>query len=337
MKSDEKITLSYGSGGKLTSSLINNIILKYFTDKELKKLDDSASLKVSSNKLFFTTDSYTVSPIIFPGGDIGTLAVNGTVNDLAVCGAKPEALSVGIIIEEGLELDTFENIIKSISSAASQAGVRIITGDTKVVQQGKGDKIFINTAGIGTSIKNANLSKKRIKKGDVIIINGGIGEHGTVIMGLQKGMNFKFKLKSDCAPLNRMIEDILRSGNDIKFMRDPTRGGVATTLNEIIEGTSLSAFIYENRLPIKKEVQGICDILGLDPLYLANEGKVLLVADNNDSDNIIKIMKKYKEGKDATVIGEIKDIDDEKVILETKLGTKRIIDVLSGMPLPRIC
>jgi len=334
---DEKITLSYGSGGRLTLKLIKNLILRYFNSEELKNLDDSAFVGVNTKKILFTTDSYTVSPIFFPGGDIGKLAITGTVNDLAVCGAEPLFISVGFILEEGLPLDIFEKILNSMKKAANECNVKIVTGDTKVVQQGKADKIFINTSGIGEFRGGKKFDKKNIKPGDVIIINGGIGEHGAVIMGLQKGLQFDFKLKSDCAGLNKMIIAIIENCSGIKFMRDPTRGGLATTLNEIIESTGFSALIYEDKLLIKKEVNSLCEILGLDPLYLANEGKVIIVASKDKSDKIINIMRRYKEGKKARIIGEIIETDEEKVLLKTKIGTNRILDILTGQALPRIC
>jgi len=333
----EKITLSYGSGGRLTLSLIKDLILKYFDDNELKKLDDSAFLELDTRKILFTTDSYTVSPIFFPGGNIGKLAITGTINDLAVCGAEPLFISVGFIIEEGLPSEKIEKILNSMQKTAKESNVRVVTGDTKVVQQGKGDKIFINTSGIGQFKGKKRLGKKFIKPGDVIIINGGIGEHGAVIMGLQKGLNFDFKLKSDCAPLNKMIMDIMKNCDGIKLMRDPTRGGLVTTLNEIVEHTGLSATIYEERLLIRKEVYSLCEILGLDPLYLANEGKVIMIASKDDSQRIIKIMQNHKEGKDARIIGEITKTVEEKVLFKTALGTIRILDVFTGQPLPRIC
>lgn len=334
---EKNITLSYGSGGRLTQQLINNVILKYFNDKELKQLDDSAYLELNSKQILFTTDSYTVSPIFFPGGDIGKLAVTGTANDLAVCGGLPLFISVGFIIEEGLTIETLEKIIGSMKRTAVAAGIRIVTGDTKVVQQGKGDKIFINTSGIATLLTKKRLSNTDIRKGDVIIINGGIGEHGAVIMSLQKGLDFEMNLKSDCAPLNRMIAEIIQNCDAIKFMRDPTRGGLATTLNEIIRNTGLSARIYEDKIYIKEQVKSLCKILGIDPLYLANEGKVLLIAARENAEKILNIMKKFKEGRNARIIGEIVDIAQEKLLLKTSIGTTRIIDVLTGSPLPRIC
>ncbi|MBN1898156.1 MAG: hydrogenase expression/formation protein HypE, partial [Spirochaetes bacterium] len=334
---NNNITLSHGSGGKLSQDLIRNLILKYFKDPELEKLNDSALLKIKQEDIVFTTDSYTVSPLFFPGGDIGKLAITGTVNDLAVCGARPLCLSAGFILEEGLALDTFETIIRSMAREAGRCSVRIVTGDTKVVQKGKGDLVFINTSGIGIKVYRPELNKKGIRKGDVVVINGSMGEHGSVIMGMQKGLDFQIKIKSDCAPVADMILELLNRKVDIKFMRDPTRGGLATCLNEMISNTGYAMTLDESKIPVRKEVKSLCNILGLDPFYLANEGKVVMIISPGDSKKAIQIMKKYDQGKNAGIIGLITDEACDKVLLKTSLGTRRILDVLTGQALPRIC
>jgi len=335
-----KILLAHGSGGKLMHDLIEKEILKRFANPFLSPLGDSAVFNLGKQKFAFTTDSYVVKPIFFPGGDIGKLAVYGTVNDLSVVGAKPLYISCGLILEEGIETDTLDRILSSMEEAAKIANVEVVTGDIKVVEKGSADKIFINTSGIGIIKNNYELSMKKIKKGDKIIINGSIGDHGTAVMSERMNLKVTSSLESDCAPLWNLVEKILnttdKGGNHLKFMRDPTRGGLATTLNEIVAKTNLGILIKEEDIPVKDEVKGICELLGLDPLYVANEGKVVIVASADSAEKILKTMKKDELGKEACIIGEIID-QPKKVILETVIGGRRIVDLLTGEQLPRIC
>ncbi len=332
---DKKILLSHGSGGTAMSSLINELMLKKFDNPILRQLTDSAILKPSGDKkLCFTTDSYVVNPLFFPGGDIATLAVNGTVNDLSVMGAKPLYISCSFILEEGLDWVILDKITASMAKAAGKAGVQIVTGDTKVVEKGSADKIFINTSGVGILQKGLILSKNKIKTGDKIIINGEIGAHGLAVMSMRE--NFKTDIKSDCAPLWELIESMLIVGG-VKFMRDPTRGGVASVLCEIAENSAFGIQIKEEFLPIHENVSSFSEILGLDPLYIANEGKVVAVVSRGKASSILSKMKKHPLGKESAIIGEITKENKGKVLLETVIGGKRIIDRLVGDQLPRIC
>ena len=320
---DELITLDYGSGGKKTSKLIDELLVPVM---DLGDLSDGAVL---DDEIAFSTDSFVVDPIFFPGGDIGKLSVCGTVNDISMCGAVPEYLSLAFIIEEGFELENLKKIISSIEKTAKAAGVRVVTGDTKVVEKGRGDKIYINTSGIG-HIKYKGLGVKNIRTGDKVIVSGTIGDHGTAVMLARSGM-MTSDLKSDCAPLNGLCEKILSHSDKVRVLRDPTRGGVATTLNEFIEGSDLSVELDETALPIKGEVQSACDMLGLDPLYCANEGKLLCVIAPEDAQKVAALMP---EGR---IIGEITGNYPGKVILKTRLGGSRILQKLAGAQLPRIC
>jgi len=332
---NKKILLSHGSGGVAMSTLIKEMMIDKFDNPVLNKLTDSAGLPPSGNKqLCFTTDSYVINPVFFPGGDIGSLAVNGTVNDLSVMGAKPLYISCSLIIEEGLDMDILDKITTSMEKASKKANVQIVTGDTKVVERGNADKIFINTAGIGIIQKNTILSAKRIKTGDKIIINGEIGAHGLAVMS--KRENFKTNIKSDCAPLWDLIDGMLSAGG-IKFMRDPTRGGVATVLCEIAEQSGFGIQINEENLPIHDNVSSFSEILGLDPLYIANEGKVIAIVAKNRASSVLAKMKKHALGKESSIIGEITNKNKSRVVLETIIGGKRIIDRLTGDQLPRIC
>jgi hydrogenase expression/formation protein HypE len=310
--------------------------IKEILGKDSIQIDDSALLNIGGEKIAFTTDSYTITPIFFPGGDIGSLAVHGTVNDLAVMGAVPKFLSCSFILEEGFEFDSFEKILLSMNKAAEDAGVKIVTGDTKVVPNGKGDKIYINTSGIGIFTKA--IQRRDINTGDKIIVSGTIGDHGITIMSLRNELKFSNSLRSDSAPLNRLIESITENHPDsIKFMRDATRGGIASVLNEITAGSPFSAKIIEDLIPVSDEVKGICSLLGLDPLYVANEGKILLITKPEDADGIIKIMQLNEYGRDAAIIGEIDSLYPEKVYVETFIGGKRLLPLLIEEQLPRIC
>jgi hydrogenase expression/formation protein HypE len=331
----KKILLSHGSGGTAMSSLIKELMQKKFDNPILNELNDSAILKLSGEKkLCFTTDSYVVNPLFFPGGDIATLAINGTVNDLSVMGANPLYISCSFILEEGLDWDLLDKITTSMAKAARKADVQIVTGDTKVVEKGSADKIFINTSGIGILKKDLILSKNKIKAGDKIIINGEIGSHGLAVMSIRK--NFKTDIKSDCAPLWQLIDSALSVGG-VNFMRDPTRGGVAAVLCEIANMSNFGIQIKEESLPIHENVSSFSEILGLDPLYIANEGKIIAVVAREKASSILSKMKKHPLGKESAIIGEITKENKRRVVLETIIGGTRIIDRLVGDQLPRIC
>ena len=331
----KKILPGHGSGGKLMNDMISKTI-KEILGKDSIQIDDSALLNLGAERIAFTTDSYVITPIFFPGGDIGSLAVHGTVNDLAVMGSDPKFLSCSLILEEGFEFDSFEKILISMNVAAENAGVKIVTGDTKVVPNGKGDKIYINTTGIG--IFTSEVQRRKINIGDKIIVSGTIGDHGITIMSLRNDLKFSNSLKSDSAPLNGLIGSIIEKyPNSIKFMRDATRGGVASVLNEIVTGREFSAKIIEDMLPVNDEVKGICSLLGLDPLYVANEGKIILIAKPEDADGIIDVMQQNEYGSNAKIIGEIDSLYPEKVYIETFIGGKRLLPLLVEEQLPRIC
>lgn len=337
MKQSEKILLSHGSGGKLTHDLIREVFLKNFRNPILSPLQDSAVIKIGKKRFAFTTDSFVVDPIFFPGGDIGSLAVHGTVNDIAVMGAKPLYLSCGIIMEEGFDKSALKKIIASMKLAANKAKVEIVTGDTKVVERGAADKIFVNTSGIGIFEREINLSTKNIRLGDIIIVSGTIGDHGAAILSRRKGLEFKTKIKSDSASLYELIKNVLKTSAKIRFMRDPTRGGIATTLNETAQEIPYGIEIYEKELPFRNKTSGLSEILGLDPLYLPNEGMVLIVVSQKDASKVIEILKKQKLGKNAKIIGKIIREHKNLVILKTIIGGSRLIEMLTAEQLPRIC
>ena len=334
MKMDEIITLDYGSGGKKTSRLIENIIVPAFSNPALNAMGDGAIIS-GAGEIAFSTDSFVVDPIFFPGGDIGKLSVCGTVNDLAMCGAEPKYLSCAFIIEEGLESEKLEKIVASIRDAARSAGVQIVTGDTKVVERGRGDKIYINTAGIGV-MKYPGLSPRSIRPGDKVIVSGTVGDHGTAVMLARNGM-MQGELKSDCAALNGLADAILSLGAGVRVLRDPTRGGVATTLNEFTEGTALSIELEEEQIPVRPQVRAACDMLGLEPLYCANEGKLLAVVSPEDTERVLARMRELPEGADAAVIGTVSDRHPGRVVMKTAFGGTRILQKLAGAQLPRIC
>ena len=331
---EEIITLDYGSGGKKTSRLIEELLVPAFSNPALDSLGDGAIVEGGA-QLTFSTDSFVVDPIFFPGGDIGKLAVCGTVNDLAVCGAEPKYLSCALILEEGLPMDDLRRVVDSIRSAAEHAGVQIVTGDTKVVEKGRGDKLYINTAGIGF-LKYPGLSPKNIRAGDAVIVSGTVGDHGTAVMLARSGM-MQGELRSDCAALNTLCKAILETGANVRVLRDPTRGGVATTLNEFVEGTSLGIEIDEGKIPVRPQVQAACSMLGLEPLYCANEGKLLAVVDPDDAERVLDAMRKTEEGCDAAMIGTVSADYPGRLVMKTKFGGKRILQKLTGAQLPRIC
>ena len=337
LKKDSVVTLAHGGGGTLTQQLIEEIFVPAFKNSYLTPLNDSALLGLNSSRIAYTTDSFTVDPVFFPGGDIGYLSVCGTVNDLAVSGAETRFLSVGMIIEEGLKFSELEKIVKSIKKAADEAGVVIVTGDTKVVEKGKGDKIFINTSGIGEFTKDLTLVPSNIKPGDKIIVNGDIGYHGMAVITARESFGFSNVINSDVAPLNRIIKKVVESGARIKVMRDATRGGVATVLNEIAGSAGFTIEIEEERIPVAEIVRGACELLGFDPLYVANEGIVVLFVDSADAEDVIRIMRKEKYGEKSRVIGTVTDRSEGIVVEHTSIGSTRVLDLLTGEMLPRIC
>jgi hydrogenase expression/formation protein HypE len=337
--SEEKIVLSHGNGGRMMHDLIENLFVRHFSNKILKERTDSAVIGTDGATIAFTTDSFVVDPIFFPGGDIGKLAVCGTINDLSVSGANPLYLSVSFIIEEGFPMKDLERIVLSMAKEARKAKVSIVTGDTKVVNRGKCDKIFINTSGIGILNKKYRSVGKgtHIRPGDKIIINGTIGDHGLAVMNARESFNFKTSILSDCASLNSFIRSILKNSSQVKFMRDPTRGGVATVLNEMVQKKTFGIEIEESSIPVSEGVRSMCEILGYDPLFIANEGKVILVLGEKESSKILKVMKEDKLGKKSRIIGGIVDDHHGKVVLRTMTGGKRIVDIMTGEQLPRIC
>ncbi len=330
--------LSHGSGGRMMHQLIEDLFITHFRNNILDEQTDAAILRIGSSEIAFTTDSFVIDPLFFPGGNIGKLAVCGTVNDLAVSGAEPLYLSVSFILEEGFPMQELEAIVKSLAAEAKKAGVLIVTGDTKVVNKGKCDKVFINTAGVG-SVKTADRQICKglgIEPGDVIIINGTIGDHGMAVMNARESFNFKASVESDCACLNHMIREVLDHAA-VKFMRDPTRGGVATVLNELVTKIGLGIEIDESALPVTKGVKAMCEVLGFDPLHIANEGKVILVATEEEGLKILEILKKNELGTQSAIIGRVVNDHPGKIVLKNETGGRRIVDSLSGDQLPRIC
>jgi len=333
---DDIIRLGHGSGGKLSHELITGIFAQSFSNDILNKMDDSAVLDVEG-KIAFTTDGFTVNPIFFPGGDIGKLAVCGTVNDLAMSGAKPLYLSTAMIIEEGFPVRELKEIVSSLQKTAETAGVTVVTGDTKVVNKSCADKIFITTTGIGIIPEGVDLSGSNAKEGDKVILSGSIGEHGIAVLSQREGLKFSVPVESDCAPLNELVDDILNVTHRIRCLRDPTRGGLATTLNEIASQAPVSMVIDDNDIPVQEAVRAACELLGLDPLYIANEGKLIAVVPPEFADSVLKAMRHNTYGKQAAVIGTVSSGRAGRVIMKTALGASRIIDMLSGEMLARIC
>ncbi|MHC1682120.1 MAG: hydrogenase expression/formation protein HypE [Clostridiaceae bacterium] len=333
----EKILLSHGSGGKQTNTLINDLFFKYFNNSILSEANDAAQLTLEGNKIAFTTDSFVVNPLLFNGGDIGKLAVCGTVNDLAVSGAKPLYLSSAFIIEEGFELSKLEIIVESMAKEAEKVGVKIVAGDTKVVEKGSADGVFINTTGIGTIYDNINIKASNARHGDVVIVNGTLGDHGMTIMCERNHLGFEGDIKSDCASLNGLIEEMINTCNDIHVLRDATRGGVAAVLNEIAKESNVSIVLNEKSIPVKTEILGVCELLGLDPLYIANEGKLCAFVPEEYASKVLDVMKKHPLGYDSAIIGRVVEGKENKVYIETIIGGKRIVDMPSGEQLPRIC
>jgi hydrogenase expression/formation protein HypE len=332
----EKILLAHGSGSRLSHDLIEKILAPPLINPILSRMDDSAVFELSG-KVAFTTDSYVVSPIFFPGGDIGRLAVCGTVNDLAMSGARPLYISLALIIEEGLEIEDLRRVVESVRDTAEEAGVIIVTGDTKVVNHGKADRLFINTAGIGLIEGEADISGSNARPGDRIILSGGIGEHGMAVMSKREGLQFNLPVTSDCAPLNHLAAEMLAASRRIHSLRDPTRGGLASTLNEFARQSGVGITIEEAKIPVHDGVRGACELLGLDPLYIANEGKLVAVIDPGDADRVLAVMRKNKYGAQAAIIGEVTAEHKGRVVMKTSIGSSRIVDMPAGEILPRIC
>jgi hydrogenase expression/formation protein HypE len=333
---ENKILLAHGSGGKLAHELVEKSFVKALANPLLARLDDSAVFDLSG-RLAFTTDSYVVSPIFFPGGDIGKLAVCGTVNDLAMSGARPLYLSLSFIIEEGFSQSELDQVVNSIQRTAEEAGVEIVTGDTKVVPRGSADKLFINTAGVGIIAEGVNISGSNARAGDRVILSGTIGDHGIAVISRREGLSFSTRLESDCAPLGGLVAEMINVSPNIHCLRDPTRGGLATSLNELAKQSRVSIRIEEGKIPVREEVLAACEMLGFDPLYVANEGKLVAIVPAEDTGKVLKAMQKNRYGKNAAIIGEVGTEKPGRVVMKTILGTSRIVDMLVGDLLPRIC
>lgn len=336
--SDHKeIVLAHGSGGRLSHRLIETMVLPAFRNELLAPLHDGAVFSIDGARLAFSTDSYVVKPIFFPGGDIGKLAVHGTVNDLAMCGARPLYLSAAFILEEGFPMQDFWRVLQSMRQAADAAGISLVTGDTKVVDRGKGDQIFINTSGVGVVPPDVEIHPRRARPGDKVIVSGQIAVHGIAIMSVREGLEFETQIASDTAPLNGLVETILAASKEIHVLRDPTRGGVTSALAEIAQSAEVGIRLNQASLPISEEVKGACEILGLDPLHVANEGKLLVLAPPQETDAILSAMRAHPLGREAAIIGEVVDGHPGMVTMKTHIGGTRVVDMLSGEQLPRIC
>ncbi|GAC1415609.1 MAG: hydrogenase expression/formation protein HypE [Acidobacteriaceae bacterium] len=337
----KQIVLGHGSGGKLTADLIEKVFLPAFHNPTLDKLNDQAVLRIGNARLAFTTDSFVVTPIFFPGGDIGRLAIHGTVNDLAMSGARPLYLSAAFILEEGLPVENLRRVVESMRVAAAESGVQLVTGDTKVVNRGKGDQIFITTTGIGVIEGEIDISADRAKPGDAIILSGYIGDHGMTIMSQREGLEFESSIESDCASLSGLVASMLATPSNIPHfihtLRDPTRGGVATTLNEIARQARVGMLLDECSIPVRDSVRGACEVLGLDPLYVANEGKLLAIVNHEIAPAVLFHMREHPLGRDAVIIGEVVETHPGMVLMETEIGGTRVLDVMFGEQLPRIC
>ncbi len=336
MKTDT-ILLDHGSGGKMSHRLIADLVLPLFDNPILSPLHDGAVLDMDGQRLAFSTDTFVVDPIFFPGGSIGDLAVNGTVNDLAMCGAIPQYLSAGLILEEGFSIVDLKRILDDIRVAAEKAGVIIVTGDTKVVPKGAVDKIFVNTSGIGRIPHGVDISSRNARPGDKIILSGTIADHGMAVLTRREGMAFESPVKSDTAPLNHMVSRMLSVSHDIHVLRDPTRGGVGTALNEIAGKSGVGIKIYEEEIPLNDAVAGICELLGFDPVYVANEGKLIAFVDPRHAEKVLAAIQEDELGKDACIIGEVMSDHPGRVRMKTRIGGTRIVDMLTGAQLPRIC
>lgn len=332
-----EVLLGHGSGGKLTADLVEKLFVPAFRNPYLEKLDDQAVVEVNGARLAFTTDSFVVTPLFFPGGDIGRLAVNGTVNDLAMSGARPLYLSAAFILEEGLLLTDLQRIVRSMQEACEVAGVLLVTGDTKVVNRGSGDKLFINTSGVGSIPHKRVISADQVRTGDAVILSGTIADHGMAVMSKREGLEFETEILSDTASLHALVQVMLEASPKIHCMRDPTRGGLATTLNEIARRAQVGIVLNEKRIPIREEVKGACEILGIDPLYVANEGKLIAIVGQQDVHKVLERMRGHCQGQEAQIIGEVVADHPCMVVMRTGIGGTRIVDVMLGEQLPRIC
>lgn len=333
----DRIVLGHGSGGQLSANLLRDVFLPLFSNPVLDRLNDQAIVEIGGARLAFTTDSFVVKPLFFPGGDIGSLAVHGTVNDLAMGGATPLYLSAGFIVEEGFPVEDLRRIAASMSQAATAAGVLIVTGDTKVVERGKGDGVFINTTGIGVVPPDVRVSADRARPGDLVILSGHIGDHGTAILASREGLEFETTIVSDSAPLHDLVAQMLSVSRNIRCLRDPTRGGLSSTLNEIAEQSKVTIEIEERKIPVRDEVRGACELLGLDPLYVANEGKLVAIVAPEDAGAVLKAMRHHARGESAAIIGMVGEGSPGMVTMRTAFGSSRIVDLLPGDQLPRIC
>jgi hydrogenase expression/formation protein HypE len=336
---DDRIVLAHGGGGRLTHQLIEKIFIPAFSNSMLEQRHDGAVLPMNGSRLAFTTDSFVVRPLIFPGGNIGDLAVNGTVNDLAMCGARPLYLSAGFILEEGLEMETLRTVVTSMQEAAAKANVKLVTGDTKVVDKGKGDGIFVNTSGIGVIEANVKttIGPASVQSGDVVIVSGDLGRHGIAILSMRGGLEFESPILSDCANLWPAVEALLNAGIEVHCLRDLTRGGLATTLNEIASDRNVCIKLEESLIPVDEIVQGACEILGLDPLYVANEGRFAVIVPASQADAALEIMKKVPVSEGSVRVGTVQPSPGRMVVLQSRIGGNRVVDMLSGEQLPRIC
>jgi len=333
----ELILLAHGDGGRLSREIVETLFLKVLGNRYLEALDDGALLPKRSGRPVYTTDSYVVKPLFFPGGDIGMLSVFGTCNDLSVMGARPEFLSCAYILEEGLEIETLRRVAASMAEACERAGVKIVTGDTKVVERGKADGLYINTTGIGYLRDGIHLSPARLKPGDRVLVSGPIGDHGIAVLAVRERLALSTPVRSDAASIWPLVEKLLDLGGSIKFMRDPTRGGLATVLCELAKSSGHSIEIREDAIPVRDEVRGICEILGFDPLYVANEGKLVLVVSKKGAERALDILCSHPLGQEASIVGEVKEGPRGLVVLHTRAGGRRLVDMLSGEQLPRIC
>ena len=333
----DRVLLGHGSGGRLSAELIRELFLPAFENPILSRLDDQAILQFNGLRLAFTTDSFVVKPLFFPGGDIGRLAVHGTVNDLAMGGARPLFLSAAFIIEEGFSMETLRRVVGSLRTAAREAGVDVVTGDTKVVEKGSGDGVFINTSGIGLVPEGLQLSADQARPGDRVLLSGFLGDHGIAILAQREGLEFESPIQSDSAPLHTLVQAMLQTGKSIRCLRDPTRGGLSSTVNEIAAQSRVSITLEETAIPIREEVLGACELLGLDPLYVANEGKLVAIVAPEGAEQILDAMRSHPAGQHAQIIGTVADAEPGMVTMRTVLGTTRIVDLLSGDQLPRIC
>jgi len=333
----DHVSLGHGSGGKLSAELMRDVFLPAFRNSTLERMEDQAVFAVNNGRMAFTTDSFVVKPLFFPGGDIGSLAVHGTVNDLAMGGAKPLFLSTAFIIEEGFSMEKLRRIVDSLGRAAKDCGVQIVTGDTKVVDKGSGDGVFINTTGLGVVTEGVYLSAGEARPGDAVLVSGSIGEHGIAILAEREGLEFDSPVESDSAPLHKLVADMLETTHAIRCLRDPTRGGVSSSLNEIAAQSQVGIMLDEPSILIREEVRGACEMLGLDPLYVANEGKLLAIVDAKVADELVAVMRRNPLGRDARRIGTVSGMDAGWVTMRTVLGTTRIVDMLAGDQLPRIC